>query len=648
MTPQSPSDGVAPTGSDYSALPQFVRKSGGAVWVDPSKLPAEKAFWVFVERLFSQGARFVGLDYDAFQGLLFPTGVSKAANKEIRLASEIVVFPAVRRALYKGVRLMDRDARAEYMFEPAFLEVVYQEPVYGETDAFGETPVVGSREKTRLDPTQLDLDEFIADMWTKGVRFGIQVATVQKAIAANKADRVVVASELAPKQGHDAELHEECEGLHRDDSPMIKAGKADLRRFKNRFPQIAKGTRMMKKIPLQLGENGYKVTGDPVAPDVPKDVDLNTVSGPGTKILTLPDGEFIVAVHDGFINIDTESNQISVTEKIENKGGISAKTTGDLSLTVDEFVEHGEVQEGRTVEGKHMRFTSTVFGSLVSEGGRIEIDDNLSGGSATSPKGSVTIKKRASNARIEAVGGNIDIHYAENSSIIGTNVHIGHAINCEVIADSVRVDLAQACSVAGRCIEIATADARKGVASTVSVLVPDCADSDRKITALKTAIADLARQLELKSADLKKWNTDPDFAKFLSIRDMVRTGKVTVSPALEQNFRNMQSKHAGTLKLVEKLGQEIAAVQQSTQSKQAAIQQLQQAQASESAGLSCRIVKVVGETQARLLHTRLGVADFSGVSGNDLGKMLRDGSGTPQRIFSDDHGNVEWVYKPPT
>ena len=484
-------------------------------------------------------------------------------------------------------------------------------------------------------------------MWTKGVRFGIQVQAVQKAIAANKADRVVVACELPPKPGRDAELREECEGLHRDDSPMIKAGKADLRRFKNRFPQIAKATRMMKKIPLQLGETGYKVTGDPVAPDVPKDVDLNAVAGPGTKIQILPDGEFIVAVNDGFISIDTESNQISVTEKIENKGGISAKTTGDLSLTVDEFVEHGEVQEGRTVEGKHMRFTSTVFGSLVSEGGRIELDDNLSGGSATSPKGSITVKKRVSNARIEAVGGTIDIHYAENSSIIGSTVHIAHAIHCEVIADTVRVDLAQACSIAGRCIEIATSDARKGVASTVSVLVPDSADSDRKIAALRTAIAELVRQGEVKTVELKKWTTDAEFAKFLAIREMVRTGKVTVSPALEQNFRNMQSKHAGTLKLVDKLNSEIGALQQSMAGKQTAIQQLQREQNSESAGLSCRVTKVAGETQVRLLHTRLGVADFSGVSGNELGTMLRDGSGTPQRIFSDDHGSVEWVYTPP-
>ena len=45
-------------------------------------------------------------------------------------------------------------------------------------------------------PASLDLDEFIADMWSKGIRFGIDVAAVRAAIASGKSERVIVAQRL--------------------------------------------------------------------------------------------------------------------------------------------------------------------------------------------------------------------------------------------------------------------------------------------------------------------------------------------------------------------------------------------------------------------------------------------------------------------
>lgn len=642
MTTSANSEAVVSNNVD-SPLPNFVQKRAEGIFVDPSRIPAAGGFQVFLERLYSQGARFAGLDYACLQQLLYPTGASESQRGVVRLAAEIVVFPAARNALYKEVRLIDQGAQAEYMFEPALLEVQYQQPLYGDADASGVTPIVGYEDRTRLEPTQLDFDEFVAAMWTKGVRFGIQVRAVQSAISANKADRCVVACELTAKPGHDAELREECKGLHRDNSPMITAGKADLRRFKNRFPQITKGQRMMKKVPLQLGETGYKVTGDLIEPALPKDVDLNAIAGPGTRIEASGDEQFIVAVADGFISIDVDSNQISVTEKIESKGGISARTTGDLLLSVDEFIEHGEVQEGRVVEGKHMTFTSTVYGSLVSDGGRLELHDNLSGGSATSPNGSITIKKRASNARLEAVGGRIDVHYAENSTIIGDDVTLEHAINCQVVADSVHMGLAQGCAIAARSIAIDKTDSRKGSATVVSVLVPDPAEALGKLATLGTALAELERLVQATSAQMQTLQSEPELAKFLSIRAMVQAGKVTVSPALAQNFRLMQSKHAPALKAMEKLASDQKAALQSIAAKREEMQQLKAAQHALAVGRGCTIGEVLGETTVQQLRTNQGVANFAGTSGNELGAMLRAGT-TPLRVYSDDHGSVDWHY----
>jgi hypothetical protein len=646
MTDQETSASVTVAGTGLSSLPKFIRKAADGVRIDVAKMPTDGSFGSFVDRLFEQGGYFTDLDYPCFQKLLYQPESLRGGAQELRLASDIVLLSPQRRALYKEVRVLDHGARAEYMFEPVFLEVSYQEPVYGEADAAGMRPVIGHREKIRFDPTRLDIDEFIGVMWTRGVRFGIQVQVVQDTIAANKAGRLEVALELAPRPGRDAELQEQFEGLRRDDSPLITAGKADLRRFKNRFPQIGTGQRMMKKVPLQLGEPGYRVTGVKVEPEVPRDISLEAIAGPGTRIDTGADGQFIVAAGSGFISIDLESNQLSVTEKIENKTGVSAKTTGDLTLSVDEFVEHGEVQERRVVEGRHMRFTSTVYGSLVSKAGRIELEDCLSGGRASSAGGSINIKKRALNASVEAAGGSIDVHYAENSTLIGDTVSIGQAVNCNVVARQLRVGLAQGCTMAARSVSIGTSGTHRGRPSLLSVLVPDTTEARQRLAALQSALTETGRLLDKLSADMKALGADPEFTKFLKLSEMVRTGKLTLSPTQEGNLRQMRSRQLGTIKALDKLSKEKQALLQSLAARQEEISQFRQAQKAEAEGRECIIREVAGETSVQQLHTNLGVPHFVGTSGNDLGRMLREIASSPRRIFLDDQGSLEWHYAP--
>jgi uncharacterized protein (DUF342 family) len=644
MTEQLDPAGVTPPSNDLSSLPNYIRKTGNGVMVDLAKMPLDGSFLGFVDRLFAQGAYFTQLDYAALQALLYQPESIHDHVSEIRLAAGIMLLSPARRSLYREVRVLDQGARAEYLFEPVFLEVSEQLPVYGQADTSGQTPILSYRAKTRLEPTRLDIDEFICVMWSWGVRFGIQVQTVLDAIAANKADRQCVALQRAPQPGRDAELLEQFEGLHRDNSPLITAGRADLRRFKNRFPQIAKGRRMMKKVPRQLGKPGFRVTGDTIEPDLPKDMNLEALAGPGTCVENGVDGHFISAAVSGFISIDVESNQISVTEKIENKSGINVKTTGDLTLSVDEFVEHGEVQEGRVVEGKHMKFTSTVYGSLVSKSGRIELDDNLSGGRATSAGGSIHIKNRALNAGVEAVGGSIDVHYAENSTLIGDVVVIGHAINCKVIANRLQIGLAQGCTLAAQSVQIEISDVRRGKGNLVSVLVPDATEARRKLTALWAGVADNERKIEALSAEIKKLAADPEFSKLLALDELVRAGKLVLSPVQESNFRQMQNRHMTGLKARQRFAKEEQALRQSLQAKYDEIAQFRQTRSALAAGRGCTIREVVGETCVQEVPTSLGVPNFKGVTGNDLGKMLREMMPAPKRIFLEDRGSLAWCH----
>ncbi|UUZ47990.1 hypothetical protein LP420_33935 [Massilia sp. B-10] len=95
----------------------------------------------------------------------------------VRFASDIRPFDGQRRTLYKSVKVVD--GQAEYYFEP----VVLTDP--DDPDGPGIT-------------AHLTLDEFIADVWNKGVRFGIDTESVQRAIQFGKTERVIVASLAGP------------------------------------------------------------------------------------------------------------------------------------------------------------------------------------------------------------------------------------------------------------------------------------------------------------------------------------------------------------------------------------------------------------------------------------------------------------------
>lgn len=619
--------------------PSFVQRRPEGVFVDLALLASAQAFHAFVDGVFNQGFYFAELDYPCFLAIAFPVGPAPVGV--VRLARDIVVFPKARQALYKQCRLMDQAARAEYMFEPVSLEV----PVPAAEDEPQETlDVAGCG--TRTEPTQLVFDEFVANLWCKGIRYGLDMTRFEIGKAARQPERLIVATELKATPGRDAELREEFSGLRRDNSPLILDGRADLRRLKNRFPQVTSGQRMIHKVPRCLGDVGYRVTGLQVLPVMPKDLNLEKMAGPGTRIEWHDDGEHIVADMEGFLSMDMGSNRLSVSEKIENRGGISAKTTGDLSLTVNEFVEHGEVQEGRRVDGRHMRFTAAVYGELVSEGGNLSLHDNLVGGSARSPGGSISIKKRASSARIEAPGGCIELGYAENCQIVGQTVRIGDAINCDIVAEVLHMGSATGCAIAAQTARIERTDSRKSISTMVSVLVPDPQVLASQTQALQGLIAEAQALVDAKAMEVKHASANPQVARVFAIKAMIQVGKVSLTPAQELGFRQMQARFGSALRALEKLDHEKTALSQTVQEHRQTLEALQSAHATLASGRGLTIAQVAGTTLVQQMLTPQGQADFEEEKGMALHNILRTLSAPGLRVFSGERGQVTWPAAP--
>lgn len=551
MTQQS--NVAAPAKEAAIPLPDCLVRQADGIFVDLSLFPAAGGFDRDIDSLFSSGARFRGLDYRLLTGLLYDFDSIMDIHGiavRVKLSEDVVPFRPERRALYKGVKVDGARQFAEYFFEPVAIEVVIEEPVYGESGADGVAPVIGSTRKKELQPTRLDLDEFIADMWGKGVRFGIDVEAVADVIARGATTRMDVAVQRNATEGSDAELEEACNVLHQDNAPkLLVNGKADLRKFQNRFPQITSGARLLKKIARVLGKPGIRVNGERIKPLLPEDnIDLFVMSGPGTHVETQEGEEYILASQDGFLSLDTESNIVSVTEMIENKGGISLKTTGDLSLSGNDFIEHGEVQEGRIVEGKNMTFRSDVYGDVVSQGGFILLEGNLSGGSAKSDGGDITSNGRVFNSVIEACTGQVTLNYAESCLILASSVVIDRAVNCDIVAENVQIARAEGCSIAGKNIQVNSSGACRSKETLISMIVPDLSASDAQMKQLSCAIDDCNTIIQAKELEVAQLKADPEFAKYLALAKQIRQGTIQLNAAQQDSWKKMTEKFAGFMK----------------------------------------------------------------------------------------------------
>lgn len=632
-------------------LPNYLLRRPNGIVVDLALFPVGGGFDTFVDQLFSSGARFLGLDYRVMQGLLYDYDAILDAHgigTKVKLADEIVEFSAKRRALYRGVKLDSDYSRAEYFFEPLEIETVVEEPVYGPEGADGVRPIIGSERTVKMGPAKLDVDEFVADLWLKGVRFGVDVEKVAGVITRGEMGRLTVAAQLDPTPGCDAEIEEASEVLRRDNSPKILPnGKADLRKFQNRFPQIDMGARLLKKKPRVLGKPGFKVNGAIMEPDIPADLDIHVLAGSGTRVEKQDGLEYIVAMRDGFLSLDIETNHISVTEKIENKGGISVKTTGDLLLTGSEFVEHGEVQEGRVVEGKNMTFLSAVYGDIVSQGGLILLESNLSNGSARSIGGDVTGNGRAFNSVIEAWDGKVTLKYAESCLIMATNVDIERAVNCEIVAETAWVGSAEGCGIAGMKVRIKTSDSCRGKQNTIAMVVPSLSVIDAQIGQLDKAVAECKKNIALRDEGLAQLKADAEFAKYLTLATSIKQGSVKLTAAHQDNWQKMVARFAKPYGAAERLSAEKQALLERMLNLEQELTRLNAERDSSGVGVRCEIGEVAGDTRVRTMMAGNGMAEFRKQKDSELRIRLREPGLTQEKVFSDSSGNLDWSYTVP-
>ena len=633
-------------------LPDFVVHNEGGVQVNLGIMEGPVQMQRFVDRVVAAGAFFAGLDYAAFSQLLYSDVATtspgaRADRPMVRIADDIASFAPKRRELYKNIKSVNNGARIEYAFGPTRLERVVEVPIYGETDEAGQPVLTGYDKQVYFEPTKLNSDEFVAAMWSNNIRCGIDIAAVQAAIESGRDQRIDIARQIDPVAGADATVQERTEALHRDDTPAILAnGKVDLSQYKNHFPQVSAGTNLLQKQPRRLGVPGIDTSGKVLEPGIPRDFDLEDLAGVGTRIERTAKGEFLVAARDGFLNIDTKSHQISITEKIVNRNGVSLRTTGNLLLVGEHYDEHGEVQEHRTVEGKHMNFFSDVFGSIVSNGGQVHLHGNLAGGSVRNSGGLVQIDGRASRALLEVREGEVQARYAESSTIVAGKVTLGRAVACDIVAEDVEIDEAVGCTIAARRIRVARAGSRREAETLLTVCIPDFAVLDKSRTSVVKEIDKLKRRITAKQTILDARMAVAEVKNYLAAEQGIRAGAVKLTLIQDGQWRQATQKLAGTLFEIQTLQKEIEALSASLgdQNEQLAVLDTQREQA--GADIRCEVGRVVGDVAVQMISIASESPVFAETEASKVKRKLRDTRAARQRLFHGESGSFSWTWKP--
>ncbi len=607
------------------SLPAGVAQRPDGVYLDVRLLAPELS--AAVDALFRSGYVLRGLDYPVLARALYGVGPELAPNPEllVRVGERLEPFPAGRKSLYRNVKI--RDGEAEYFFEPIYLPA--------------EELPDGTLLPERL--AQLDFDEFVADMWLKNVRFGIQVAAVRAALAAPKGERVAAALDLEPTPAQDARVVEVASELHRSDAPRQRAdGTVDLTSFQNRFPQIKQGMRLLQKLPGVPGEPGRNIAGQPLVALAPNDVDLGRLAGEGTIIAREPDGEFLVAAREGFLNVDPKSGQVALSDKIISREGVSGRTTGNLEL-MGAFEEFGDVQELRDVNGSDITVHGDVFGNINSSGGTIVLGRNLVGGRAINAKGDIRIEGVASGATIQTASGTVTITgRAESCVISAPKVVIAEASNCEIFADEVSMELAIGCAVAGRSVLVESAGPRKSSEMFVYVVVKDVAGHDAELETLQKQVAVHEVEIAAWRAEHDRLNALAEVRSYLTLAEKLRKGEIHLTPAQVPHLKKVAGAVAPHIKAIGQLLQSIKVGEEAIAGARARRDELEALKRDAASRSSVRISMVDGEVLVRTLPLGEAVAaNFMGQP-KDYKAMLRGPRLDSLPIFAGSSGGVNW------
>ena len=432
--------------------------SAEGAFVSVHKLNESGPFLAFVQEVFSKGYYLSELNYPNFCGILYDFKRFRSKNEKAFLAKALITLPAEKKPLYERFKI--KDDTAYYEFGPIFL------PGEGRRDI----------------EININFDELVAAAWNKQICFGLKEDVIRQKLKSRFKGLNVIAQATTPKNGEDARL-EHIIKLEKDYSPVEdpRTGRLDLKRNKCTFPQIADKlqNKIIRKVRATEGSPGYHLNGKIIPSKPGHDVELKTMAGEGTEVVTESGTEYLAANRVGYIVSDPKTGKICVTSEAQNHSPIGPET-GNLEIKAAHIVQYNDIQNGYSIKCKNISVENgDVSGEIVSERGRIEIKGNVSSGRLIAQDGTIIVKGIVMmNAYLECLHGRIELQTVENSTVIGESISIQSALNCNIIGESISIANLQSSKVTGVSVivENVAASGKKGEVTDIVIPILDMQD----------------------------------------------------------------------------------------------------------------------------------------------------------------------------
>lgn len=208
----------------------------------------------------------------------------------------------------------------------------------------------------------------------KGVFVGIDKQAIASLAAEGAAKPKIVARGRPPVPGQDARIELKFEDQQNHKLPTSEEQRVDWRELRS-IPTVETGDELAVKHQPVLGQPGLSVTGEPIRPKVPLDVEL--VAGEGVEIVNK--GLKAVATRSGrpvFSRGKLEVYPLLVADRGVNLASGNIKFNGDVLV-------RGNVDETMSVcAGGNIEVTGSCTHANLTAGGQIVVRQNMIGGTA--------------------------------------------------------------------------------------------------------------------------------------------------------------------------------------------------------------------------------------------------------------------------
>lgn len=462
-------------------LPDFIIQKNDGVYIDISKFKGPRELQQSIDMLFWSGHILTDFDYESVSELLF--GEKKLQDGLIKVASTIVKGDPKRQHLYRNP-IISRDKKSvQYFFESVFVEELNSDSILVEH------------------PATLNIDEFIAYLWTQWIRHGIHTDIVKWAIQSSKKWLIIIAEETSPSLTHHPKLESvisfEIKQWPKNGNTNVRT---DLLDYEQGYVRIDADKPIYKKNPWKIGDPGWTIFGEKIEAEPIQDFDLSVFAGNGVTLKKIDGVEYLYSLYNWFprieewlvsqgrqkiqqvvkIHIDSEkvfdsigmqTGRVQVDEGIVSENDILLDVSGALTIYAKKNVEANiRAKDDIIIDGS---IFGTACSSVITRKRQyVGVNPKWS---ILSENGNIVVWWNINDGVLEARNGNINAIRVENSLVIGKTVTIEDmAYNSTIIAETVIIQTrAIGCRIIAKNIVIQQSEERWHHENVISVFLHD-------------------------------------------------------------------------------------------------------------------------------------------------------------------------------